>query len=61
MTANPRGNADLNADGVLDLADINAFVSAFTTMQPAGDLDGNGVFDLADINAFVGAFVQPCP
>jgi hypothetical protein len=47
--------------GVLDLADINAFVAAFTGGQPAGDLDQNGVFDLADINAFVAAFVAGCP
>jgi hypothetical protein len=47
--------------GVLDLADINAFVAAFTTQDPAGDIDGNGIFDLTDINLFVGAFLAGCP
>ena len=47
--------------GVLDLADITAFVSAFTGQNPAGDLDGNGLFDLADITIFVNAFTSGCP
>ncbi len=47
--------------GTLDLADIAAFVSGFTTMDPAADLDENGVFDLNDIGAFVGAFTAGCP
>lgn len=47
---------------VLDLADINAFVAAFTTAGSAADVAAPfGVFDLADINAFVGAFVGGCP
>ncbi len=48
--------------GVLDLADITAFVSAFTTADPAADIaEPFGVFDLADITAFVGAFTGGCP
>jgi hypothetical protein len=47
--------------GILDLNDISAFVSAFTTQQPAGDIDGNGIFDLTDISLFVGAFTAGCP
>ena len=47
--------------GVLDLADINAFVVAFTTQDPSGDIDQNGIFDLADITGFVGAFTGGCP
>jgi hypothetical protein len=47
--------------GILDLADINAFVIAFTTQDPAGDIDNNGIFDLSDITAFVGAFTTGCP
>lgn len=54
------GPADLNEDGVLDLADINAFVQAFINQQPAADLDGNGIYDLADISAFVAAFTAGC-
>jgi len=48
--------------GVLDLADIAAFVSAFTTQDPLADLaEPFGVFDLADLSAFVGAFTGGCP
>lgn len=52
--------ADLNGDGVLDLADINAFIAGFTTQDAIADIDGNGIFDLADINAFVTAFIIGC-
>lgn len=47
--------------GVLDLEDINAFVSAFLGQDSSADLDGNGVFDLADIGAFTAAFIAGCP
>jgi len=48
--------------GVLDLADINAFVTGFVTNDPVADLAPPlGVLDLADINAFVAAFVGGCP
>jgi hypothetical protein len=47
--------------GVLDLADITAFVAGFTGQDPVADLDGNGTFDLQDINAFVIAFTGGCP
>ncbi len=46
---------------VLDLADIGAFVEAFSTGNPLADLDENGIFDLGDIGAFVGAFIGGCP
>ena len=48
--------------GVLDLADINAFVTGFVTQDSDADLaEPFGVFDLADINAFVNAFAAGCP
>lgn len=54
--------ADLSEPfGILDLSDINAFVSAFVTQGPAADIVPDGIFDLADIGAFVGAFVAGCP
>ena len=59
------GRGDLNCDGVVDLFDIDPFVTALT--NPAqyqidypdchveqGDVDGNGVTDLFDIDPFVG-------
>lgn len=58
----PRCRADLNDDGILDLADLTAFVSAFIAQQPSSDLaPPQGVFDLADLNLFVGLFLEGCP
>jgi hypothetical protein len=54
--------ADLEPDGVLDLADLVAFVTAFTGADPLADFaEPEGVFDLADIVAFVAAFNAGCP
>ncbi len=47
--------------GILDLGDINAFVSGFITSDPIADFDGNGIFDLTDINTFISSFVAGCP
>jgi hypothetical protein len=48
--------------GVLDLADIQAFIAAFTTQQrPADVAEPFGVFDLADIQAFIASFNAGCP
>lgn len=47
---------------VLDLADIGAFVAAFTMQQPAADIaEPFGVYDLADLGAFITAFTAGCP
>lgn len=47
--------------GILDLSDINAFVTGFTSQDPTSDIDNNGIFDLTDINLFVSAFLAGCP
>ncbi|USN98820.1 MAG: BNR-4 repeat-containing protein [Phycisphaeraceae bacterium] len=48
--------------GILDLADITAFIAAFQNGDPAADLaEPHGVFDLADIGAFVSSFLAGCP
>lgn len=48
--------------GILDLADIQAFVSAFVAQDPAADVAAPlGTWDLADVGAFVGAFIAGCP
>jgi hypothetical protein len=47
--------------GLLDLADIVAFVLAFTSQAPSVDYDGNSLWDLADILTFVTAFQDGCP
>ena len=53
--------ADLNNDEILDLADVQLFVSAFMAAQPPADIDGNGVYDLADVQGFVSSFNAGCP
>ncbi|HHN78311.1 MAG TPA: hypothetical protein ENK11_06530 [Phycisphaerales bacterium] len=58
----PCGPADLTDPlGVLDLADVTAFVQAFAAQAPEADIVADGVFDLADIAAFVQAFAAGCP
>lgn len=47
--------------GLLDLADISAFVAGFTGDDLIADLDENGLLDLADITLFVSAFTAGCP
>ena len=48
--------------GVLDLADVQAFVGGFVAQDPIADLAAPfGVFDLADVQTFVGSFNAGCP
>lgn len=48
--------------GVLDLADVDAFVLSFVSGTDAADLvDPFGVLDLNDIDAFVVSFLGGCP
>ncbi|MEZ6317775.1 MAG: GC-type dockerin domain-anchored protein [Phycisphaerales bacterium] len=53
--------ADINADGVLNLDDINAFATAFVGADLAADVDHNGTLNLDDINTFASAFLAGCP
>jgi hypothetical protein len=46
--------------GVLDLADINAFIAGFVDQSPAADLNEDGVFDLGDIGLFIESFLGGC-
>lgn len=47
--------------GVLDLSDIDRFISAFINADPAADVTTpSGVPDVADINFFVSAFAAGC-
>ncbi|USN98009.1 MAG: hypothetical protein H6810_07400 [Phycisphaeraceae bacterium] len=52
---------DFNGDGVLDLTDIGAFITGFSSHDPAVDLNGDGVFDLADVQLFIASFTAGCP
>jgi len=55
--------ADIAAPfGVLDLGDVNGFISAFVSQDAAADIAAPfGVFDLADLQAFIAAFTGGCP
>lgn len=55
-------DADLAAPfGLLDLADVLVFVTAFQAGNPTADFDGNALFDLADVVLFVNGFMAGCP
>jgi hypothetical protein len=47
--------------GILDLADISAFIAAFTGGSPLADLNGDSFLDLADLGLFIGSFTGGCP
>ncbi len=50
-------DADVNGDGVVDVADISAVISAMaddaSTLKEAADVNGDGVVDVADISAVI--------
>lgn len=57
----PCNAADVAAPfGLLDLADINTFVTGFLSGDPVADLDGDGLFDLTDVTIFTNAFMGGC-
>ncbi len=57
MGSNVCSRADIAPPcGLLDLADILAFVTAFSNQDPIADMDNSGLFDLADVLAFVTIF-----
>lgn len=62
-TDGPCNLADLaDAFGVLDLDDVNAFVTGFLASDGVADVAAPfGVWDLADVSAFVAAFLAGCP
>lgn len=47
--------------GVLDLADVNAFIAAFTAQDLLADLSGDGLLDLIDVGLFITGFMAVCP
>ncbi|MEM0983531.1 MAG: GC-type dockerin domain-anchored protein, partial [Planctomycetota bacterium] len=59
----PVGNPlDFDGNGVVNISDLFAFITAFTMTPPAPttDFDGNGVINISDLFAFITAFTaQP--
>ncbi|USO00012.1 MAG: hypothetical protein H6810_04950 [Phycisphaeraceae bacterium] len=46
--------------GLLDLADVNAFIAGFLGGDPIADLNTDGLFDLDDVLLYVDAFMTGC-
>ena len=53
--------ADFNGDGVRDVPDIFAFLSAWFAMDPRADFDGMNGINVPDIFAFLSAWFAGCP
>ena len=53
--------ADVTGDGNLNFYDISAFLTAFSSGDPAGDFNGDGQFNFFDVSAFLTAFNAGCP
>ncbi|MCR9217414.1 MAG: hypothetical protein NXI14_09460, partial [bacterium] len=51
---------DANADGDINLADLNIVLANFGTETDEGDLDGDGQINLADLNIVLAAFGSSC-
>lgn len=48
--------------GVLDLADLQAFIAGFVSQDPIADIAApEGVWDLADVQGFIASFNAGCP
>lgn len=54
-------DADINADGALDILDFIAFQLLWQDGDPAADCDGNGAFDVVDVVCFRQLFQKGCP
>jgi hypothetical protein len=52
--------ADRNGDGVGDSSDVELFIQAFLTTDPAADVDRDGQIDSGDLQAFIVAFIDGC-
>jgi hypothetical protein len=56
--------ADLNGDGVIDLADLGILLADFGCTAPGpcpGDINGDGNTDLADLGILLSEFGNTCP
>ncbi|MEZ6317744.1 MAG: GC-type dockerin domain-anchored protein [Phycisphaerales bacterium] len=52
--------ADLDANGVLNLDDVNLFATSFVAADPLADLNADGALNLDDVNLFASAFAAGC-
>ncbi|MCA9302487.1 MAG: hypothetical protein KC996_00045 [Phycisphaerales bacterium] len=52
---------DITGDGILDIADVFAYLDLFGLLDPAADFTGDGVLDIFDVFAFLDAYSAGCP
>ena len=52
---------DTDANGMLNLDDIDAFVAGFLAQAAAGDCNADGAWNLDDIDCFASCFLAGCP
>lgn len=53
--------ADINADGILDFFDVQAFLHAYSTQNPVADFNGDGILDFFDVQMYLNAYSAGCP
>lgn len=52
--------ADLDANGVLNIDDVDAFITAFLGGDLLADVTGDGTLNIDDLDAFVSSFLAGC-
>jgi len=52
---------DLNADGIVDTADLGLLIGVFSTSSVAGDLNGDQTVDTADLGLLIANFGATAP
>ncbi len=52
--------ADMTGDGIIDISDVFAFLSAYNTSDLAADLTNDGVIDISDVFAFLELYNSGC-
>lgn len=52
--------ADFNSDGLVDFFDVQGFLGAFASGNPAADMNGDTILDFFDLLAFLGLFSAGC-
>lgn len=53
-------HADLNGDGLVDFADLQAFLEAFAERQPLGDWNHDGLFTFHDVLLYLSEYEDGC-
>lgn len=52
---------DLDANGHVNVDDVDTFIVAFLNADPVADCDGCGIINLGDVDCFIECFLDGCP